>query len=154
MESRYAYCNFLSHYQCFIIRHATSCSTSRHSSEVCIISSNSRLGRTSFPTHLLTYPISCCSFLSYIRHPWRMGHDRQFLQGNTGLPYRCTGYGTASNRRVSIIKIWLWKKLKSVSKNSNFMQTFSGESSPFQSDDIGKSLVLIYICTTNFIKKL
>ena len=78
---------------------------SRHSVEVRITGSSSRLGSTSFQPYLSTYPIGRCTVLSGSRYFGRMGYGGQLLPSRTGFPYRAAGNGNAGSRRLCADKV-------------------------------------------------
>lgn len=87
------------------VRDASSGSASRHSVEVRITGSSSRLGSTSFQPYLSTYPIGRCTVLSGSRYFGRMGYGEQLLPSRTGFPYRAAGNGNAGSRRLCADKV-------------------------------------------------
>lgn len=88
-----------------IVRDASSGSASRHSVEVRITGSSSRLGSTSFQPYLSAYPIGRCTVLSGSRYSGRMGYGGQLLPSRTGFPYRAAGNGNAGSRRLCADKV-------------------------------------------------
>ena len=78
---------------------------SRHSVEVRITGSSSRLGSTSFQPYLSAYPIGRCTVLSGSRYSGRMGYGGQLLPSRTGFPYRAAGNGNAGSRRLCADKV-------------------------------------------------
>lgn len=80
-------------------------SASRHSVEVRITGSSSRLGSTSFQPYLSAYPIDRCTVLSGSRYSGRMGYGGQLLPSRTGFPYRAAGNGNAGSRRLCADKV-------------------------------------------------
>lgn len=80
-------------------------SASRHSVEVRITGSSSRLGSTSFQPYLSAYPIGRCTVLSGSRYSGRMGYGGQLLPSRTGFPYRAAGNGNAGSRRLCADKV-------------------------------------------------
>ena len=87
------------------VRDASSGSASRHSVEVRITGSSSRLGSTSFQPYLSAYPIGRCTVLSGSRYSGRMGYGGQLLPSRTGFPYRAAGNGNAGSRRLCADKV-------------------------------------------------
>lgn len=87
------------------VRDASSSSASRHSVEVRITGSSSRLGSTSFQPYLSAYPIGRCTVLSGSRYFGRMGYGGQLLPSRTGFPYRAAGNGNAGSRRLCADKV-------------------------------------------------
>ena len=74
LEGRIADCDPFSDNQFTAVRDASSGSASRHSVEVRITGSSSRLGSTSFQPYLSAYPIGRCTVLSGSRYSGRMGY--------------------------------------------------------------------------------
>ena len=74
LEGRIADCGPFSDNQFTAVRDASPGSASRHSVEVRITGSSSRLGSTSFQPYLSAYPIGRCTVLSGSRYFGRMGY--------------------------------------------------------------------------------
>ena len=104
-EGRIADCGPFSDNQFTVVRDASSGSASRHSVEVRITGSSSRLGSTSFQPYLSAYPIGRCTVLSGSRYSGRMGYGGQLLPSRTGFPYRAAGNGNAGSRRLCADKV-------------------------------------------------
>ena len=105
LEGRIADCGPFSDNQFTVVRDASSGSASRHSVEVRITGSSSRLGSTSFQPYLSAYPIGRCTVLSGSRYSGRMGYGGQLLPSRTGFPYRAAGNGNAGSRRLCADKV-------------------------------------------------
>lgn len=105
LEGRIADCGPFSGNQFTAVRDASSGSASRHSVEVRITGSSSRLGSTSFQPYLSAYPIGRCTVLSGSRYSGRMGYGGQLLPSRTGFPYRAAGNGNAGSRRLCADKV-------------------------------------------------
>lgn len=104
-KGRIADCGPFSGNQFTAVRDASSGSASRHSVEVRITGSSSRLGSTSFQPYLSAYPIGRCTVLSGSRYSGRMGYGGQLLPSRTGFPYRAAGNGNAGSRRLCADKV-------------------------------------------------